>query len=86
MKLTPHYRKYVHGIFRYFPILYPKRCVCCEYEFVREGMWLFEHGPWNQAFGGTRRFLCKQCAPTRESAHNYANDYAKLPDRPPIRL
>ena len=86
MKL-PHQRKYIHGIFSHFPLLFQKQCTCCKHDFVRESMWTFVGGPWHGG-SGTKYYLCKECVPTRKQAHDYANSLftqrimSKVLDRP----
>jgi len=53
---------YNYNIRKKFSFVSWVKCCCCEFEFVREWMWVCEVGPYH---GGSGRLIhfCENCAP-----------------------
>ena len=66
----------------YFGIFFWQTCFSCGVEFVRERGWRALVGPW---CGGRGReiFLCRSCAPDKQSASRLVTARAQPPSRPP---
>lgn len=67
----------------FFPLLFWYTCTKCKKEFRREKGWRGLTGPWLSGVGQWR-YLCRECAPTREDADNFfLNDRWMIP--PPTK-
>jgi hypothetical protein len=54
-------------VFRSFPIFFWVQCACCKKDFRREKGWRWLSGPYVNG-AGRWKYICSECAPTREVA------------------
>lgn len=64
--------KETQKVYRKYPLFW-RLCDNCEKEFRFESGWISVTPPYQNNVG-TRRYLCKECAPTKENAIEYFSD------------
>lgn len=75
-----HIRKY-ENLWSLFPLLFWYECCGCDREFRREHGWRAITGPYGGG-GGRVRYLCSECAPTREAADDFFLNSRFVGERP----
>lgn len=78
--------KTTHLVDQIFPILFWYKCCECQFEYRREVMYRFEHGPFH--FTGRRslgitKYLCSNCAKDINAADDYVKNFKWRPVMPP---
>ena len=69
-------------LYPYYTLLGWSECISCKYEFRREKGWRKLSGPYYGGCGNWK-YVCGECAPTKEEASDLFNRQPYLPDRPP---